>query len=175
MSDAEQKATIVKIQQNGITRPKAGTVVGGIWDFCDAKSAELGRPVKRGEAMEPLAKDGLNEATIATQYGRWRKFHGLQRTEEVKAAESAEREAAKAAAKAKKDAEKAAKAAAKEAEKAAKEAAKAEAQAKKQAEAKAKAEAKAAADAAKAAAAEAAKAAAAAKPASDVSVQPAAA
>lgn len=167
MSDAEQKATVVKIQQNGITRPKAGTVVGGIWDFCDAKSAELGRPVKRGEVMEPLVKDGLNEATIATQYGRWRKFHGLQRTDEVKAAESAEREAAKAAAKAKKDAEKAEKVAAKEAEKAAKEAAKAEAAAKKQAEAKAKAEAKAAA-------AEAAKAAAA-KPASDVSVQPAAA
>lgn len=171
MSDAAQPTTTVtKIQQNGITRPKAGTVVGSIWDFCDSKSAELGRPVKRGEVMEPLGKDGLNEATIATQYGRWRKFHGLQRTDEVKAAEAAEREAKKAAAKAEKDKAKAEAKAKKDAEKAAKDAAKAEAKAKKEAEAKAKAEAKAAA----AAAAEAAKAAAPAQPNSDVTVQPAA-
>lgn len=131
-----------KIEQNGIARPKVGTIVGKIWDFCDTKSAELGKPVDRKTLLEGLKTTSINEATIATQYGRWRKFHGLTNNPEEQARRAAERaEFAKT-----RDAEKDAKKAQRIAEKAAKEAeqakAKAEKEAAKTADKKAKAEAK---------------------------------
>lgn len=72
-----------KIQQNGVTRPKAGTKTARIWEIADAKSAEAGKPAKRKEVLDAAVAEEINVATAATQYGRWRKFHGLKGSDEV--------------------------------------------------------------------------------------------
>jgi hypothetical protein len=64
---------------NGVTRPKDGTSTGRVWQIADGLSAAAGKPATRGDVMVAAKAEGLNEATIATQYGRWRKFHGLGR------------------------------------------------------------------------------------------------
>lgn len=66
-----------KIEQNGITRPEPGTKTGAVWDICDKISANTGQPADRKSVIEAGKLEGLNEATITTQHGRWREFHGL--------------------------------------------------------------------------------------------------
>lgn len=76
-------------KQNGITRPKSGTATGRVWEISDTISKDKGAPAPRGEVMAAGKAEGLNEATIATQYGRWRKFHGLKTERAVAAAQPA--------------------------------------------------------------------------------------
>lgn len=150
-TEATKPAKVVMPEQNGITQPKAGTSCAAIWDKANAMSSEIGKPVAVGDLMKVLVAEGYNEATIKTQYARWRKFHGVEGRIESEASRTkkAERDAAKtqretdrlakkaerdaekerkakerAAAKEAKDAEKVAKAEAKAKEKAEKEAAK---------------------------------------------------
>lgn len=82
---AEQKVEKApKIQmphQNGVTRPKDGTATGRVWAIADELSNALGKPVPRKAVMEKGQAEGINPATIATQYGKWRRFHGLKREE----------------------------------------------------------------------------------------------
>lgn len=66
-----------KDSRNGVTRPKAGTKTGRVWEIADQKSTEAGAPAARKDVMAAAQAEGMNEATIATQYGRWRKYHGL--------------------------------------------------------------------------------------------------
>ena len=63
--------------QNGVTRPKAGTKTGRIWEIADSLSAREGAPVARKKVLEAAMAEDINAATAATQYGRWRKYHGL--------------------------------------------------------------------------------------------------
>ncbi len=112
---------------NGVTRPKAGTTCARVWTICDEQSAAANAPAERAKVIEQAITEGINAATVATQHGKWRKYHGL-------VADSPEAKAEKVAA----AAEKAAKAAA---EKAAKKEAAAKVKADKAA-AKAKAKAK---------------------------------
>lgn len=64
---------------NGVTRPKDGTQTGRIWAISDEFSrSHPGKPAERKEVLEKAASEGLNDATAATQYGRWRKYHGLK-------------------------------------------------------------------------------------------------
>jgi len=72
--------------QNGVTRPKAGTKTGRVWEIADELSTSDG-PAARKDVMAASEAEGLNTATIATQYGRWRKFHGLGRAAVAVAAE----------------------------------------------------------------------------------------
>lgn len=127
--------------QNGITMPKDGTNCSNIWKAADAMSAEIKAPVAVGDLMVKLVANGYNEATIKTQYARWRKFHGVTgRVGSEKArAQKAEREAAKIA----KEQEREAKKKAREEEKARKAAEREAAKAAKAAEKQAKIEAKA--------------------------------
>lgn len=67
-----------KDQQNGITRPKAETKTGRVWAIADAQSKNLGSPAPRKPVLEEAKSEGINPATAATQYGRWRKYHGLE-------------------------------------------------------------------------------------------------
>jgi hypothetical protein len=64
--------------KNGVTRPKDGTKTGRVWGIADEKSTALGAPVPRKDVIEAGTAEGINAATIATQYGRWRKYHGLK-------------------------------------------------------------------------------------------------
>lgn len=100
---AAEKAANVMPESNGIRRPKPGTVCGDAWAVFDAVSQETGAPATMSAS---LAKAGtlINEATLRTQYARWRAFFGITGRLTDPAAE-----AKKAEAKAVKDAEKLAK------------------------------------------------------------------
>lgn len=77
---AKEKAErdAAKVVANGVVRPKDGTQTGRIWAISDDLSKKKGSPVERKDVLEQAAAEGLNESTAATQYGRWRKFHGLK-------------------------------------------------------------------------------------------------
>jgi hypothetical protein len=64
--------------QNGVTRPGGGAT-GKVWEISDGISAQLGAPAPRKAVIEAATAAGINPATIATQYGRWRRFHNLQK------------------------------------------------------------------------------------------------
>jgi hypothetical protein len=88
---AQATATPKQPSQNGVTRPRSGTATGRVWEIADSLSQAAGKPVPRGDVMKAGEAEGLNSATIATQYGRWRKFHNLGRyTAEVAEGEAAE-------------------------------------------------------------------------------------
>ena len=71
-----------KISQNGVIRPKAGTKTARVWEIADELSAAKGGPAKRADVITKGQGEELNIATAATQYGRWRKFHGLKGSDE---------------------------------------------------------------------------------------------
>jgi hypothetical protein len=80
MANKKEEAAEAKPKQpqaNGITRPKDGTLTGRVWAIADELSEAAGEPISRGAVMTKAEAEGLNKATIATQYGRWRQFHGL--------------------------------------------------------------------------------------------------
>lgn len=69
---------IVREVANGVTKPADGTVTGRVWAISSELSGALGKPVPRKDVMEKGGAEGINPATIATQYGKWRVFHGLK-------------------------------------------------------------------------------------------------
>jgi hypothetical protein len=76
---AEAKpAAAPKIKAHGVTRPAAGTKTGRVWEISDELSKAAGKPIPRKDVMEKGEKEGINPATIATQYGKWRVFNGLK-------------------------------------------------------------------------------------------------
>lgn len=64
--------------KNGVTRPSSGKTKL-VWDTADAMSAHLKAPVERKALTDVLlaAPHLLVVGTIHTQYGKWRKYHGL--------------------------------------------------------------------------------------------------
>lgn len=78
--EAPKKEKAPKDSKNGVTRPKAGTKTGRVWEIADAQSQALGSPAPRAPVLEAATGEGINAATAATQYGRWRKYHGLEGT-----------------------------------------------------------------------------------------------
>lgn len=62
-------------KQNDVRRPKSGTVTGKVWATFDSLSQSTGSPATIGDAIK--ASTGVPEATVRTQYARWRKFHGI--------------------------------------------------------------------------------------------------
>lgn len=133
--EAKSAAKAATPEQNGIKRPKSGTATGRVWEIADHISGQLEAPASIRAVLEAGKAEGLNDATIKTQYARWRQFHGVTgyvmdpRVAEEKARKEAEKQAAAEKAKAEKEAAK---------------------QAKAEADAKAKADAEAAAKAAQA-------------------------
>ena len=62
-----------------MTQPKEGTKTRLVWDLADQLSKAKGAPVAIGE-LAPVASaapHNLNDATIRTQYARWKGFHGV--------------------------------------------------------------------------------------------------
>ena len=76
-AEKPKKEKVLLEKRNGATKPKSGTSTGRIWDIADAISAKDGKPAPRKAVMEAATAESINPATAATQYGRWRKFHGL--------------------------------------------------------------------------------------------------
>lgn len=108
--EAKAAKAASRVEKNGIVRPMTGATKK-VWDIADAISAETKAPAERAAVIERAKAEGINEGTINTQYGRWRKYHGLvtlrDQNAEKKAQEKAQRDAEK---KAKKEAEAKAKA-----------------------------------------------------------------
>lgn len=71
------KEKVEKIQQNGVTRPKTGTATATVWEIAEKLSNEAGAVAKRADVMKACEAAGINASTTATQYGKWRKFHGI--------------------------------------------------------------------------------------------------
>lgn len=78
---AEREAS--KLEKNGITRPLTGATKQ-IWDLADKISGETQAPATRAAVLEQGLAAGLQNGTINTQYGRWRKYHGLTVVREAK-------------------------------------------------------------------------------------------
>jgi len=68
----------VKDEQHGIVRPKTGTKTGRVWEIADELSKKAKKPASRKSVLEKTGAEEINGATAATQYGRWRKYHGLE-------------------------------------------------------------------------------------------------
>lgn len=62
-------------KQNEVRRPKPATVTGKVWAIFDDLSGKAGSPATIGDSLK--AATGVPEATVRTQYARWRKFHGI--------------------------------------------------------------------------------------------------
>ena len=78
-----------KDEINGIVRPSLKTITGRIWNLSDTISRKFSRPALRREVLEACKDEAINPATVATQYGRWRKYNGLTgRGEEVTSEET---------------------------------------------------------------------------------------
>jgi len=63
-------------QMNGVAIPREGTTSAAVWNVANKLSAK-GAPAERHAVMEACAKEGINEATVATQYQRWRIAHDV--------------------------------------------------------------------------------------------------
>ena len=76
----------VKDEKHGITRPAdMSKGVGRVWAIADAISSKLGSPAPRADVMAQAKAEGMNESTVATQYGRWRTYNGLKGTAPIRA------------------------------------------------------------------------------------------
>jgi hypothetical protein len=74
---ATERSQSVPTRQNGVTRPNAGTITGRVWELAHELQAALGKPPARREVIAKGVAEGINEATLSTQYGYWRRFHGV--------------------------------------------------------------------------------------------------
>lgn len=64
-------------EQNGVSRPKAGSTTEKVWVISETLTASAGSTASRADVVAAARLEGINEATAATQYGRWRKFNGI--------------------------------------------------------------------------------------------------
>lgn len=74
---APKEEKIKMPRKNGVTMPKDGTKTRAVWTIADQIAAEKGRPAFRDEVMTAATAAGLEKGTIATQYGKWCTFYGL--------------------------------------------------------------------------------------------------
>lgn len=74
-------------EQNGVRRPKADTICGKAWNVFDGISQKSGAPATIAESLKNAG--GIAEATVRTQYARWRKYHGISGRVDVKPAAAA--------------------------------------------------------------------------------------
>lgn len=89
---APKAPKVERVVQNDVTRPKDGSATGTVWEIADALSKQHKRPATRAEVFEANAARGnnaINEATVATQYQRWRVFNGVEKSAPAPKAEKA--------------------------------------------------------------------------------------
>lgn len=55
------------------TRPKAGTATGRVWEIADSLVESDGTLPERSTVVEKATAEGINPATVSTQYGKWKK------------------------------------------------------------------------------------------------------
>lgn len=77
-----EKPKVERDKKNGVTRPAPGTTTGKVWEIADKISEKLGSPATREQVAKALG-DSMNSSTVATQYGKWRRYYGLPRIRKV--------------------------------------------------------------------------------------------
>jgi hypothetical protein len=65
---APAKEPVVKVQQNGVTRPKDGSTTGRVWAIADEISSKSQAPATRKQVIDQVHAEGINTSTGATQY-----------------------------------------------------------------------------------------------------------
>lgn len=68
---------IALVEQNGVTQPREGSKTRRVWDIATEIGEEAGRAPTAAEVLERAEAEGLNKATVQTQYNRFRRFYGL--------------------------------------------------------------------------------------------------
>lgn len=60
------------VDTSEISRPKAGSTTGRVWEICDElfKSVQDKKQLKL-LALEVARKEGINESTLSVQFGKW--------------------------------------------------------------------------------------------------------
>lgn len=69
---AEKKPAATS-ENNGPTRPKAGTATGKVWDVADALYNETGEIPDRKTLIAKCEEQGVKAATVGVQFGKWKK------------------------------------------------------------------------------------------------------
>ena len=59
-----------------VSAPAGDSATGKIWAHCDAAKAS-GKAFTRKDVIDALVAQGLNKATISTQYQRWTKARAV--------------------------------------------------------------------------------------------------
>lgn len=81
MAETAEEVKVAREKQNGVTRPNSGTKTGRVWELADELSQTTSEDGEgdslRAALMKAGEAEGLVAATISTQLGRWRRFHGL--------------------------------------------------------------------------------------------------
>jgi hypothetical protein len=87
-----------KDEKNGVTKPRDLTKgTGRIWAIADEITKANGKagPATRAQVMEKAVAEDINEATVATQYQRWRVYNDIPVTRAPKAEKPAKEAKAK--------------------------------------------------------------------------------
>lgn len=88
---AEKPAKAPKVVQNGVTKPAdPNSKTGRVWAIADEISRLHKRPATRKEVIEAGEAEGMSRGTLATQYGHWCRFHGIQAAPKAAPAEPAQ-------------------------------------------------------------------------------------
>lgn len=74
---AEKTTKVAMPMSNGITRPRPEGACGRVWAIADELSKGLGQPVPISILAPKCKEVGLNDATVRTQYARWKTFNGV--------------------------------------------------------------------------------------------------
>lgn len=81
-----KKPKVVLEERNGVRKPRAVNGAGNVpatrrvWDIADALAQQNGEPPTVAQVREQGLAEGLNNATISTQFARWRKYWGVEST-----------------------------------------------------------------------------------------------
>lgn len=87
-AEAAPKAPKIELREsNGITEPREGSKTRRVWDIANEIGAATGVPPTLADVMAKARDEGLNDATVQTQYNRFRKFYGLPPQGRAKKAE----------------------------------------------------------------------------------------
>ena len=78
--EVKSTKTPTTVIQNGVPRPNSGATAK-VWEIADRISEESKTPAKRAAVLAEGEAAGLHPSTVATQFGRWCRFHGLKLSE----------------------------------------------------------------------------------------------
>ncbi len=71
-----KKPKVPSEEKNGVTRPNKGTSSAKVWEIADSAHKTKAGAVRKN-ILEKAAAAGINSATAATQFARWRTFNGI--------------------------------------------------------------------------------------------------